>query len=56
MYGLSTNMGYGTEKHMKGIEQYGVISEHRRSFAPVKKSLGLPCKEEKDKKKTWIGV
>lgn len=55
LYGLSTNMGYGTEKHMKGIETYGVTAEHRRSFAPVKKALGLPGKDKVGKKK-WIGT
>jgi ribonuclease HII len=56
MYGLSTNMGYGTEKHMKGLEQYGATSEHRRTFAPVRKALGLPLKEKAIKGKTWIGT
>ena len=35
-YGLSTNMGYGTAKHMSGIQEYGITVEHRRSFAPVR--------------------
>jgi len=59
MYGLGSNMGYGTEVHMKGIVKYGVTSEHRRSFAPVRKVLGLPVKEKGGapaKGKGWLGT
>ena len=52
-YGLSTNMGYGTATHMKGISEYGVTEEHRRSYAPVRNALGLPGKESY--KKSWKG-
>ncbi len=45
-YGLSSNMGYGTAKHMKGIVEHGVTGEHRRSFRPVAAALGLPVKEK----------
>jgi len=38
-YGFGTNMGYGTAKHMEGLSTYGVISEHRRSFRPVRDAL-----------------
>jgi ribonuclease HII len=66
-YGLSSNMGYGTAKHMTGIEKHGVTGEHRRSFRPVAVALGLPVKEKfqskgvrKPKKAAedtnWIGV
>ena len=34
-YGFSTNMGYGTAKHMSGLKQYGICGVHRLSFAPV---------------------
>jgi ribonuclease HII len=43
-YGLSSNMGYGTAKHMTGIKEHGVTGEHRRSFRPVAEALGLPTK------------
>ena len=33
-YGLDTNMGYGTKKHMDGILSHGITEWHRRSFAP----------------------
>lgn len=35
-YGFESHMGYGTSQHIQAIEKYGVIEEHRRSFAPVK--------------------
>ncbi|EKN63866.1 ribonuclease HII [Schinkia azotoformans] len=35
-YGFESHMGYGTSQHLQAIEKYGVIEEHRRSFAPVK--------------------
>ena len=55
-YGLSTNMGYGTATHMRGISEFGVTDEHRRSFGPVRAVLGLPSKEKFVKgKKQWLG-
>jgi ribonuclease HII len=55
-YGLSTNMGYGTAKHMTGLSQFGATDEHRRSFGPVRTVLGLPLKEKFVRgKKHWIG-
>lgn len=35
MYDFANNKGYGTKKHMEAIEEYGIISEHRLSYAPV---------------------
>jgi len=55
-YGLSTNMGYGTAAHMKGLSEFGATDEHRRSFAPVRAVMGLPTKEKFVKgKKRWLG-
>tara|TARA_Y100000389_G_scaffold200217_1_gene240168 strand:- start:908 stop:1558 length:651 start_codon:yes stop_codon:yes gene_type:complete len=31
-YGLLSNMGYGTKKHMIGIKEYGVSEFHRNTF------------------------
>lgn len=31
-YGLLTNMGYGTAKHIKGIKDWGATPHHRMSF------------------------
>lgn len=35
-YGWDTNSGYGTKKHIEGIQKYGVTTHHRHSFAPVR--------------------
>jgi ribonuclease HII len=36
VYGFQHNMGYGTKEHIQAIEQHGITSYHRKSFAPVK--------------------
>lgn len=38
-YQFDKHMGYGTAIHLKAIEKYGVLDEHRKSFAPVKAYL-----------------
>jgi ribonuclease HII len=53
-YGLSTNMGYGTAKHMTGLTAHGVTPEHRRSFAPVRAITGGPIKRAKSTER-WLG-
>ncbi|WP_088069421.1 ribonuclease HII [Gottfriedia luciferensis] len=35
-YGFEKHMGYGTKEHLQAIENYGIIDEHRKSFAPIK--------------------
>ena len=35
-YGFERHMGYPTKGHIEAIYQYGVIGEHRSSFAPIK--------------------
>ena len=35
-YDLEHNMGYGTKKHLEGLETYGACPIHRRSFEPIK--------------------
>ncbi|HCE5296125.1 ribonuclease HII [Vibrio parahaemolyticus] len=40
-FGFAKHKGYPTKAHFDAIEQHGVISEHRKSFKPVKKALGL---------------
>ena len=47
------NMGYGAAKHMEGLATHGVTPEHRRSFAPVRKALGLSAPK---KTKGWTGL
>ena len=36
MYDFGHNKGYGTKKHIEAIYQYGIISEHRKTYEPVK--------------------
>ena len=33
-YDLKKHMGYGTKKHLFGIEKYGISEYHRKSFKP----------------------
>lgn len=40
-YGFEQHKGYPTKQHLLAIQEYGVLPEHRRSFGPVKKVLGL---------------
>ena len=37
-YGLDTNMGYGTKRHMDGIREHGISQWHRKTFGPLCKS------------------
>ena len=57
-YNLLKNKGYGTAAHLAGIETYGVTDEHRRSYAPVQKALGIPYTEKntKSQQKSRRGV
>ncbi len=34
-YDFKKNKGYGTKKHIEAIYKYGVLKEHRKSFAPI---------------------
>ncbi len=38
-YGFARHKGYPTKAHFAALEEYGVIDEHRRSYAPVQKVL-----------------
>lgn len=38
-YGFKKHKGYGTKQHLKAIDEYGVLDEHRRSFRPVMDAL-----------------
>lgn len=38
-YGFSSNSGYGTQKHLEGLNKLGITPIHRRSFSPVKQHL-----------------
>lgn len=38
-YGWETNMGYGSESHIRALQRLGPTPHHRRTFAPVHKML-----------------
>jgi ribonuclease HII len=38
-YGFAAHKGYGTAAHLRALQQFGALPEHRRSFAPVAKAL-----------------
>ncbi|MDF0606227.1 ribonuclease HII [Neisseriaceae bacterium TC5R-5] len=38
-YGFAQHKGYPTAQHLRAIEQFGVLAEHRRTFGPVKAFL-----------------
>ena len=40
-FGFAKHKGYPTKAHFEAIEQHGVIEQHRKSFKPVKKALGI---------------
>jgi ribonuclease HII len=35
-YGFNQHKGYGTASHLAALKEFGVLLEHRRSFAPVR--------------------
>jgi len=39
--GFAKHKGYPTKAHFDAIAEHGVIDQHRRSYSPVKKALGL---------------
>lgn len=45
-YDFTTNAGYGTAKHLEGLDRYGVTPIHRKTFEPIK-SLIVDEKERK---------
>lgn len=40
-FGFAQHKGYPTKAHFAAIEAHGVIDEHRKSFKPVKRALGI---------------
>lgn len=41
-YGLLTNQGYGTKKHLEALKLYGATQFHRTSFKPISTCLNQP--------------
>jgi len=40
-YGFAKHKGYPTKAHFSALETHGILPEHRRSFAPIRKQLAL---------------
>lgn len=40
-FGFAKHKGYPTKAHFEAIVEHGVIDQHRRSYAPVRKVLAL---------------
>lgn len=40
-YGFASHKGYPTPEHLAALTRLGVLPIHRRSFAPVRRALGL---------------
>jgi ribonuclease HII len=40
-YGFDRHKGYPTAEHLAALQRLGALTEHRRSFAPVARALGL---------------
>jgi ribonuclease HII len=41
-YSLAAHKGYGTAQHMAALETLGACSIHRRTFAPIRRTLETP--------------
>ena len=41
-YGFDQHKGYPSPIHLAALAEHGPCPQHRRSFAPVRKTLGLP--------------
>jgi len=41
-YGLDTNVGYGTKKHLEGIVEHGITQWHRKTYARCKEARYSP--------------
>ena len=49
-FGIAKHKGYPTRAHMEAIVKHGVLTAHRRSFAPIRKALENVAHTEKDKR------
>lgn len=38
-YGFENHKGYGTAEHQAALEQYGICTIHRKSYAPIQKLI-----------------
>ena len=54
-YGFFSHVGYGTAKHIAAIKEFGICSEHRKSFEPIKSMVGFERSVSVVKNTTRIG-
>ncbi len=45
-YGFASHKGYPTPVHLEAMNRLGVLDFHRRSFAPVRKAMGLDPEQQ----------
>lgn len=45
-YGFAAHKGYPTPEHLAAMDRLGVLDFHRRSFAPVRKAMGLEPEQQ----------
>jgi ribonuclease HII len=45
-YGFAAHKGYPTPEHQQALERLGALLIHRRSFAPVRRALGLEPEQQ----------
>lgn len=38
-YNFKNNKGYPTKDHLKALEEYGILKEHRKTYSPVKEQI-----------------
>ncbi|MBA3565196.1 MAG: ribonuclease HII [Gammaproteobacteria bacterium] len=43
VYGFAAHKGYATPEHFAALTRHGPCAIHRRTFAPVRASLGIPA-------------
>lgn len=45
-YGFEQHKGYPTPEHLAAIDELGVLDFHRRSYAPIRRALGLDPEQQ----------
>ena len=45
-YGFAKHQGYPVAAHVAALQRQGVSEVHRRSFAPVRRALGLDPEQQ----------
>jgi ribonuclease HII len=46
-YGLASHKGYGTEEHLRALDEYGPCPLHRISYEPVRRVMELRSNPER---------